>query len=361
MDKNVEYIPSIHHNSKENEQSLTMMTFNVGLLRVEILGIMYVFSNPPYSEQRMLHIPSSLISNPVDILAIQECYDEDHYELLCYSLKELYPHNARVTSGDMLKFHNGLVLFSKFPIIKSVLMPYDRVSSLERFMATKSSLIVDVEVPHLGLVSFVNMHTTSGGTADPHHPDSDLDREDEFRQVSEVCVQAVAEGKLPIILGDLNCGPDLSDGNFNYILNKGFRDTFIEGEARGTVVPGSRYTWEPDNHLNTVGPHSHTPPQRMDHILLPERGMEDWVVEKVEVLFRDKVVDVGIAAPVTLSDHYGLLVKVCKKQSSKHAGQPGVRKSAVSVAGLSDAGISEAGFTNTEGSVSTDDSSCIVC
>jgi len=291
-----------------------MLTFNVGLLRVNIFGVVRVFTNPPYCEDRVLYMPSALLYNPADILAIQECYDKEHFDYLCCRLEHLYPHHARVESGDLIKFHNGLVLFSKYPIINSSLQLYETVSGLEEFMATKSSLIVDVDVPHLGVGTFVNMHTTSGGTNDPHDPDVDEWRQDELRQGVEACAQATKEGKHAIILGDLNCGPDLSISNFAFLLDKGFRDTYVEAEARKVVMPESRYTWDPENELNMVGPHAHTPPQRMDHVLLPGKGMEDWVVDKLEVLFQDKIVDIKEEAKkVTLSDHYGLLVKISKK------------------------------------------------
>jgi len=293
--------------------SLTMLTFNAGLLRVNILSLLTVYSYPQYSDERIQYMPSALLYNPADILAIQECYDEEHFEFLQKYLVHIYPHHARVESGDFLKFHNGLILFSRYPILNCQLQPYEKVSRLEYFMATKSSLIVDVDVPFLGIVTFVNVHTTSGGTADPHHHTVDQDREDELRQAVEACTVAANEGKIPIIIGDLNCGPDLSSENFNYLLKRGFRDTYAEAEARNTVVEGSRYTWDPLNELNVNGPHSHTPLQRMDHIMLSQKGLEKWVVDKFEVLFTEKIVDIKRENKVTLSDHYGVLVKIVKK------------------------------------------------
>jgi endonuclease/exonuclease/phosphatase family metal-dependent hydrolase len=227
---------------------------------------------------------------------------------ICSELKDLYPYHARVNSGGLLKFHNGLLILSRYPIKGVSLDPYKKVSSLESYMATKSNLVVDVDVPGMGKVTFVTMHTTAGGHIDPEHPDADADREDELRQAAEACEAAAARGNLGIIIGDLNCGPEASAGNFSYILERGFRDTYAEGAAVGKLESGPLFTWDPQNYLNSVGPHKDCPGQRCDHVLLPRRGMEDWRVERVKILFEEKVADIGGGKLSTLSDHHGLLV-----------------------------------------------------
>ena len=292
--------------------TLTFLTYNVGLLRFQMFGLT-VFSNPPHAGKRLPQIPPTLKSYPADILAIQECYEKRHADFLRESLKDLYPHSARVKSGGLIKFHNGLLVFSKYPIAKCELQRYHKVSSLEYHMATKSSLIVEVNIPGLGRVTFVNMHTTAGGTVDPEHPDADGDREDELRQAAEVCELARADGRIAIIIGDLNCGPEASAGNFNFILQRGFRDTYVEAVAAGKLLGGPEFTWDPKNYLNSIGPHKDSPGQRCDHVLLPTEGMENWHVEQAQVLFDQKVVDVGEGLMSTLSDHHGLMV-VIKKQ-----------------------------------------------
>jgi hypothetical protein len=179
------------------------------------------------------------------------------------------------------------MILSRYPIASVSLDPYKKVSSVERYLATKSNLVVDV---------------------DPEHPDADADREDELRQAAEACEAATARGNLGIIIGDLNCGPEASAGNFSYILEKGFRDTYAEGAAAGKLESGPLYTWDPQNYLNSTGPHKDCPGQRCDHVLLPHRGMENWRVERVKILFEEKVADVGGGKLSTLSDHHGLLV-----------------------------------------------------
>jgi endonuclease/exonuclease/phosphatase family metal-dependent hydrolase len=298
----------------EDNNSITFVSYNVGLLRFKLFGAFTVFSNPPHASKRLPHIPKALKEYPADVLAIQECYDYKHAEFLWTSLADLYPHHARVESGGFLKFQNGLLILSKHPISKATLQPYHKVSSLERHLATKSNLIVEITIPALGKVTLVNMHTTAGGTVDPEHPGVDSDREDELRQAIEVCNAATKEGGVGIIIGDLNCGPEASAENFQYVLNKGgFRDTYAEAAAAGTLAPGPAFTWDPANYLNAIGPHKECPGQRCDHVLLPAVGMEAWAVTRAQVLFPEACVEVGGGIQSTLSDHHGLLVTVTKR------------------------------------------------
>ena len=85
-------------------------------------------------------------------------------DFIYFGLKRDYPYIARVDSGGLLKYHNGLVFLSKFPLKNVKLVRYNQASWLERLMATKSMLTVEVEIPNFGNFLMVNMHTTAGGT-----------------------------------------------------------------------------------------------------------------------------------------------------------------------------------------------------
>lgn len=118
----------------------------------------------------------------------------------------------------------------------------------------------------------------------------------------------------------------------------------------GRLQDGPKFTWDPENYLNQIGPHAHCPGQRCDHVLLPgtaaapttgdgaviEIGayssqtsplspysaqptptggevMATWEVESVRVMFEEQIADIGDGKMSTLSDHHGLLVKLRKK------------------------------------------------
>jgi len=305
----------------------TFVTYNVGLLRYRMcFGMVTVFANPPHVEERLAMQPQALRQFPADVLALQECYEEAHAQFLCTQLADLYPYHARFESGGCIKFHNGLLVLSKHPIVHSELQSLDRVASLERHMATKSNLIVDLDVGNNVIWRIVNTHTTAGGTVDPENPDTDQDREDELKQAADsaAAINNKSNSNNPnnvgIIIGDLNCGPEASPDNFNYILQKRhFRDTYQEAADGGTLLTTSpQYTWDPKNYLNQLGPHKDCPGQRCDHVLLPMEGMKDWQVKQVQLILEEPVVDIGKdKAKCTLSDHYGLLVSIQKESATK--------------------------------------------
>ena len=233
-------------------------------------------------------------------------------------MKDTHPYYARVDSGGIFKFHNGLLTFSKFPIKKAQLTAHERVSALERYLATKSMLAIEVDVPTFGDCVFINMHTTAGGTTDPEHPDVDTDREHELKQAMDYCKLVEGEGKIGIIVGDLNCGPEASKSNYEYCLKGGFRDTYVEAKSSGKLEAGPSSTWDPSNHLNKIGPHASSPGQRCDHILLPTTSCEHMTVENAKVVFDEREAPLAAGKEKsTLSDHYGLVVSL---KSSKGRG-----------------------------------------
>ena len=56
---------------REDKRTLRILTYNVGLLRVMLFGVLEVWGNPPYSTQRLPLIPAKLKAMNADIIAIQ--------------------------------------------------------------------------------------------------------------------------------------------------------------------------------------------------------------------------------------------------------------------------------------------------
>ena len=172
-------------NSNTSEyDSLKLLSFNVGLLRLSLFGIP-VFSNPPYANQRLPYIPNKIRCINADIVSIQECYEKKHADFIISNLRDIYPYNARYNTGGIIKFHNGLLFLSKYPISRSYIEKLEKVATLEAWMATKQNLVMTVDIPCIGMVSLVNMHATAGGVTHPENPGVDTDREDELRQAIE--------------------------------------------------------------------------------------------------------------------------------------------------------------------------------
>ena len=122
----------------QDVNEITFLSYNVGLLRFRLCGCCEVFSNPPFAMARLPHISPAIRKFDADIVAIQEVYEQSHVDRILSELADLYPHHARVNSGGCLSFHNGLMVLSKWPILNVELERLRTVSTLEKFLATKS-------------------------------------------------------------------------------------------------------------------------------------------------------------------------------------------------------------------------------
>ena len=141
-----------------------------------------------------------------DIVSLQECYEDKHADFIISSLIDLYPYHARHRSGGIIKLHNGLMFLSKYPIVHSHIEKLNKVAFIEASMGSKCLLSMDVDIPTIGLTTFVNVHTTAGGTTHPEDGDVDMDREDELRQCAESCeltAPAEVSGHRSYSAGDL--------------------------------------------------------------------------------------------------------------------------------------------------------------
>lgn len=298
--------------------TLTVLSYNVGLLQFKLLGF-EVFANPPHALERLPCILKALqAQHDVDILCIQECYSKTHVKAIRKALKDILPHYAHHTSSGFspLKFDNGLLILSKYPISDVVLDPYKKVSSLESWMANKSSLACSVAAPHFQKkIRVINLHTTAGGTAHPEDPDVDVDREDELKQCLALAKTAEEDGQLPMIVGDFNCGPEASASNYNFMIKNNYWDTFqaFKDAHPEADTGGVDVTWDPKNYLNEIGPHAHCPGQRCDHLMLPKHFENEVEITSGKIVFTEANVPIGKGKLSTLSDHYGLKVSMQKK------------------------------------------------
>lgn len=137
--------------------SLKLLTYNVGLLRIRVCG-KEVFANPPFSKQRMPFLPPAILGIGADIIALQECYEECHFKELYKPLKSSYPHVAwQKSKTKLFQCSNGLVLLSKWPIESFEIEVLRSVSTLEKWMASKSNMNVVIQVRYFQSSSTSNM------------------------------------------------------------------------------------------------------------------------------------------------------------------------------------------------------------
>ena len=62
---------SFRDSRRHDPRKLRILSYNVGLLRVKLLGLIEVWGNPPYATARLPMIPEKLLSVDADIIALQ--------------------------------------------------------------------------------------------------------------------------------------------------------------------------------------------------------------------------------------------------------------------------------------------------
>jgi len=290
-------VPVLAMRDEHRSTDIKVMSWNVGLLRLRLFG-QIVFSNPPHAEERLPFIPGAILAENPDILLIQECYEAQHCEYLAEALRTQLPHSVKIRSGG-IRFDSGLMIVSRWPISESRLVRCERVSLLEQLAATKSHLIATINPPFGAPITVINLHTTAGGESDPEHERTISDRESEINQALNDAQQAVAEGNRVILGGDLNAGPEAAIANYEMILDGGWQDAYLVGGGLATS-----YTWDPDNQLNRIGPHSSCPGQRCDHIFI--RPEDQWAPDMSSVQCTGtQQITIGLSS--TLSDHHAVV------------------------------------------------------
>ena len=299
-----------NYNSQKNvqEKSISFLTFNAGLLRIKLLGIT-ILENPPYIEERLKELPKQLKKIDADIIALQEVWAEKHKKYLIDSLKDTYPFYAYFSEKSFNKHQNGEIFFSKFPIDESCYNEFNNTSIDEKHFVSQGILSIKFTTKQFGEISCFDTHTTAGGAL--KHPEArktDDIRDLQIRQMLELSKNS---NGITVLMGDLNAGPGVSEQNYRSILQAGYDDTYLVGNSN--TEDCVKCTWDPRNPLNSDGPHKTSPPQRIDHIFIPEKILEKFVITDAKVVFEDFSVKVENIKLITLSDHYGVFIKItCK-------------------------------------------------
>ena len=234
---------------------IKFLTFNVGLLDYKILGNI-IFSNPYYSEKRIKLIPQALLKYDSDIIAIQECYDENYFKFIYNKLKLIYPYVSRKDiKRNILQLHNGLIIFSKYPIKSINLYPYFKSNIIEKYFGNKCLLVTEIIVDDK-ILSIFNVHLTAG-----YNSESIISEEERLSQIKEIISISkyyISKGTIPIILGDFNSGPKRTKSNYNYMIKNNFIDSYNYNNH------GIDYTWSLNNLKLSV--HGNKKNSKIDHL-----------------------------------------------------------------------------------------------
>ena len=283
---------------------LKLLTLNVGLLDYEFLGHV-VFSNPIYSNERLKYIPNSIIKENADIVCIQECYKDEHFEFIYSNLKHIYPYYARQdNSRNIFQLHNGLIIFSKWNIENSNLINHKKVDIIEKMFGNKSLLTAYVNIPKIGKVLIANVHLTAGGS-NPLSIETILNRNDGIKDILNIVNKCENSNScVTILMGDFNCGPLFSSQNYFKILKYGYIDTYDYANEKH----GPNYTWTTNNSI-TLQHHDkikNIHSDRLDHIFIHKNDKQIKKIKKAKILFNEKNIEIDNTTKCSLSYPHGL-------------------------------------------------------
>ena len=140
-------------------RTLRVLTINLGLLGFELKSG-WRMPVDSYLKERLVAAPSLLLSLEADVIALQEVYSAADRELLVGAMAARFPFCA-VSPKTRSLVGNGLMLLSRFPILRSAFMPA-RGAPLWTLPFWKQGLLaVDLDLPSIGLTRLINAHIAS--------------------------------------------------------------------------------------------------------------------------------------------------------------------------------------------------------
>lgn len=188
----------------------------------------------------LTYILDVIRSSPADVIALQEVYLNDDAKYIASSLADIYPFCDRVYngvgSGNCCSLHCGLMILSKWPIVKTRVEKFSRGTFAEKFVSNKGFQETTIKHPAAGLLTIFNLHTASAAL-DPDGIWMEALRQHQIEQCMVSIGRAKQRGESVIFLGDFNAGPESSTPNYEYLVRNGWRDMFLEAHTDPSGAP----------------------------------------------------------------------------------------------------------------------------
>jgi endonuclease/exonuclease/phosphatase family metal-dependent hydrolase len=225
------------------------------------------------------------------------------------ALADRWPHAAS-PGRKPLTLDSGLLVLSRHPITAASFRRFEAAPRDERRFVNRGFYATLHDVAGFGPVRLLSYHTTAGGLH--HDPEAEFTDMVRGRQIAAILDHAARDPDTPHLLaGDLNAGPPVSMRNYRQVLDQGYADLYVE--AHGEAEAARAVTWDSQQPLNRRGPHAHQRPQRIDHVFLHRRWLDRMAVAAAGIVLTEADVPVAGGASVTVSDHYGVFVRLTLK------------------------------------------------
>ncbi|CAG5113054.1 Oidioi.mRNA.OKI2018_I69.chr2.g7203.t2.cds [Oikopleura dioica] len=234
---------------KRESKTISVFTNNTCLMPEGLSRV----NNLPYTLERATQIGDILLNpsgkrhdeiinedipDDLDVICLQEVFNEDAWKILNDKLRSKYPyilfdaHRVRVTNFKFSMVNSGLYIASKYPIVQSKFYPFKN-SYAEDALSGKGLLCAEIRIGEKTSIIIANTHmqapTASFVKSSATRTEQYKEMEDymsEFGDMAELEVQA------EIITGDFNTDPrsPIDDACLKSQIFEDFRDPLAHCE-----------------------------------------------------------------------------------------------------------------------------------
>jgi endonuclease/exonuclease/phosphatase family metal-dependent hydrolase len=282
--------------------TLRVLTINLGLLGFELKS-RWRMPVDSHLKERLAAAPLLLSSQKADVIALQEVYSPADRELLVGAMAALYPFCAGSPKTGSL-IGNGLMLLSRFPILRSAFMPTQGAPLWTLPFWQQGLLVADLDWLSTGPTRLINAHIAS--SVPFSRADSMASIANRDREIAQLLSAAGGREPTAILVGDFNTSPEVHPENYNRIIAAGYLDTFVASNRPSHAR--SDYTWDSANPLNGRGRFRDARSQRIDHVFVPNVQSPSLIPKSARIVLQDRTIQTAYGQKIPLSDHYGVLV-----------------------------------------------------
>ncbi len=275
------------HNMMHNALKLSVLTFNAWGLK---LGVFPIACSV---DERIRRIAEEVNRLHPDVAAFQEVWTEKSARRLMNSLD--YGYYSYHPGRKMLKgaLGNGLLFFSRYPIVEEHMHTFTRYTEWYEYFAAKGVLMIRIETPH-GFIQLFNTHLGSGKL--PVHIQN---RQKQLHELQRY-ISLFSRRYPSMLAGDLNIDPDMREYGQ---LTGWMLDTFNDSsqDTYGSLHPASKGHTFFKNRSYKRPSSRHDQDERIDYIFIL-RSKENR--SHVDLIHSEVVLN---HPENPLSDHCGLL------------------------------------------------------
>lgn len=249
---------------KKNSSQLSVLTFNAWGLKVGAISIARSVS------ERITRIAHAINDLKPDVVGFQEIWTEESaHELmrrLQYPYFSYHPGRRRVKG----RLGNGLLFFSRYPIVEEHQITYTRYTQWFEFFSNKGALMIKIDTP-AGYIQLFNTHLGAG-----KRPVHTAQRMAQLKEL-QTYLTHFSRRYPSILLGDMNFNPNMSEyGIMRQWMDDCFNDLCID--TYSSLNPNKDgYTFYKDRSFTHIKD-KHDIDERIDYIfVLRSKENRTWI------------------------------------------------------------------------------------